>query len=129
MTRALGFRGHFTSNDMAFLVSHSSGDLDPDVNIFIRRAPLLRRIVARFPAVREKIAALIRAYGDIATPGTSGAIGLCNPRADECWGPIGLLLGIAAEAAPVGAPITKGWPRRRVAKPYPAAPVVSCRLS
>ncbi len=30
---------------------------------------------------------------------------------------IGLLLGIAAEADPVGAPITKGWPRRRQAEP------------
>ena len=97
MVDALGFRGHFTCAELAFQVSQVAGELDPLINIFVRRATLLRRIIARFPDVRHIARLAIRIYGDLAMPGTSGALGLDKPKAAACWGPIGLLLTSMAQ--------------------------------
>ena len=84
MVDALGFRGHFTCAELAFQVSQVAGELDPVINIFVTRATLLRRMIARFPDVQRIARLAIRIYGDLAMPGTSGAVGSDKPKTVAC---------------------------------------------
>ena len=97
LRKAMGFRGHFTSNDLAFQVSNEAGDLDPRLNVYLRRFTLLRRVLARSPEYLTKVTQLVKMYGDLSTPGTLGALGKPYTKAAICWGPIGLLLDSANE--------------------------------
>ena len=71
---------------MAFTVCDGAGtDLDPEVDIFGRRAAVLRRYWYKAPGQRDKVLGMMRAYVDCGYVGTDcSALHLLRPvRAQE----------------------------------------------
>ena len=56
-------------NELAYQVASEAGDLDPVVNILVRRMTLLRRALARLIDMQPKIGQILEIYSSINTPG------------------------------------------------------------
>ena len=58
------------SADLVFATTSEGTDLDPDINIFVRRVAAARRYISRSNANHEEMKEVARIYGSREEPGT-----------------------------------------------------------
>ena len=89
IVKAMGIRNERRSIALAYEANQEAGELDPRINMLVRKVTLLRRIIARRPDMQKIISGIIDEYNTLYANTPMATL----PRNKlPCRGPVGLLV-------------------------------------
>ena len=89
IVKAMGIRNETRSLALAFEATQEAGDLDPRINMLVRKVILLRRIIARRPDMQVIISGIIDEYNTLYA---NSPMSTLPSNKLPCRGPVGLLV-------------------------------------